>query len=79
MSELVWRLAGWGAYLLFWSDTLAPRHPFNDHIIASGSDDGKIFIWQVPQDFTLLTDAEEPADVAPVSKLAGHSRYDEAP
>lgn len=49
-------------------------HPFNDHIIASGSDDGKIFIWHVPKDFTLFTDAEEPADVAPVSKLAGHSR-----
>lgn len=49
-------------------------HPFNDHIIASGSDDGKIFIWQVPQDFTLYTDAEEVTDVAPVSKLAGHSR-----
>ncbi|KAF3769656.1 DUF1900-domain-containing protein [Cryphonectria parasitica EP155] len=49
-------------------------HPFNDHIIASGSDDGKIFIWQVPQNFTLFTDAEEPADVAPVSKLTGHTR-----
>lgn len=51
------------------------RHPFNDHLIASGSDDGKIFIWQVPKDFTLFTDAEEPADVAPVSKLTGHTRY----
>lgn len=50
-------------------------HPFNDRIIASGSDDGKIFIWEVPKDFTLFTDAEEPADVTPVSKLAGHSRY----
>ena len=50
-------------------------HPFNDRIIASGSDDGKIFIWEVPRDFTLFTDAEEPADVTPVSKLAGHSRY----
>ncbi|KAG8165951.1 hypothetical protein KVR01_004503 [Diaporthe batatas] len=49
-------------------------HPFNDRIIASGSDDGKIFIWEVPKDFTLFTDAEEPADVTPVSKLAGHSR-----
>ncbi|KAG9237141.1 hypothetical protein BJ875DRAFT_481565 [Amylocarpus encephaloides] len=48
--------------------------PFNDRVIASGSDDGKVFIWQVPQGFSLYSDAEEPADVAPVSKLTGHSR-----
>jgi WD40 repeat protein len=51
------------------------RNPFNDRIIASGSDDGKVFIWEVPQGFTLYSDAEEPADVDPVSKLTGHSRY----
>lgn len=62
-----------------YSDTSTIRHPFNDRIIASASDDGKVFIWQVPQDFTLFTDAEEPADVAPVSKLTGHSRYDADP
>lgn len=50
------------------------RNPFNDRIIASGSDDGKIFIWEVPQDFTLHTEAEEPADVSPVARLSGHSR-----
>ncbi|PQE10765.1 putative coronin protein [Rutstroemia sp. NJR-2017a BBW] len=49
-------------------------NPFNDRIIASGSDDGKVFIWQVPEGFTLYQDSEEPVDVAPVSKLAGHSR-----
>ncbi|KAK2624574.1 hypothetical protein QTJ16_005767 [Diplocarpon rosae] len=49
-------------------------NPFNDRVIASGSDDGKVFIWQVPQGFTLYSDAEEPVDVAPVSKLTGHSR-----
>ncbi|PMD41050.1 coronin-6 [Hyaloscypha variabilis F] len=49
-------------------------NPFNDRIIASGSDDGKVFIWQVPQGFTLYSDDEEPNDVAPVSKLTGHSR-----
>ncbi|KAM7223626.1 protein of unknown function (DUF1900) domain containing protein [Rhypophila decipiens] len=49
-------------------------NPFNDHVIASASDDGKVFIWQVPQDFTLYTDAEEITDVSPVSKLTGHSR-----
>lgn len=52
------------------------RNPFNDRIVASGSDDGKVFIWQVPEGFSLYTDAEEPQDVAPVSKLAGHTRYD---
>jgi coronin-1B/1C/6 len=29
----------------------------------------------VPQGFTLYSDDEEPNDVAPVSKLTGHSRY----
>ncbi|WPH02749.1 coronin-like protein crn1 [Acrodontium crateriforme] len=48
--------------------------PFHDDIIASGSDDGKVFLWKVPEDFTLQTDAEEPADVKPVGKLSGHSR-----
>ncbi|KAK1462373.1 PH domain-containing protein [Colletotrichum melonis] len=49
-------------------------NPFNDRVIASGSEDGKVFLWQVPENFTLYTDADEPADVSPVSKLAGHSR-----
>ena len=49
-------------------------NPFNDNIIASGSDDGKVFLWEVPDGFTLLTDAEEPPDVSPVGKLSGHSR-----
>lgn len=49
-------------------------NPFNDHIIASGSDDGKVFIWQVPKSFSLYSDAEEPADVAPIARLSGHSR-----
>ncbi|KAH6627633.1 hypothetical protein F5144DRAFT_576451 [Chaetomium tenue] len=49
-------------------------NPHNDRIIASASDDGKVFIWEVPQGFTLLTDAEEITDVSPVSKLTGHSR-----
>ena len=49
-------------------------NPFNDDIIASGSDDGKVFLWQVPDNFTLHTDADEPADVKPVGKLTGHSR-----
>jgi coronin-1B/1C/6 len=49
-------------------------NPFNDRVIASGSDDGKVFIWQVPEGFTLHTDAEEPTDVTPSSRLSGHSR-----
>ncbi|KAI9813935.1 MAG: Coronin-like protein crn1 [Thelocarpon impressellum] len=48
--------------------------PFNDSLVASGSDDGKVFLWTVPRDFTLQTLDGEPRDVAPVSKLAGHSR-----
>jgi coronin-1B/1C/6 len=48
--------------------------PFNDDIVASGSDDGKVFLWKVPEDFTLRTDAEEVQDVAPMGKLSGHSR-----
>ncbi len=31
-------------------------------------------LWEVPQGFTLLTDAEEPTDVSPTAKLTGHSR-----
>ncbi|KAH6611024.1 hypothetical protein Trco_001044 [Trichoderma cornu-damae] len=49
-------------------------NPFNDHLIASASEDGKVFIWEVPQDFTLHTDAEVITDVSPVSKLGGHTR-----
>ncbi|KKZ68128.1 hypothetical protein EMCG_06185 [[Emmonsia] crescens] len=49
-------------------------NPFNDSLIASGSDDGKVFLWRVPENFTLHTDAEEIADIAPVGKLSGHPR-----
>ncbi|RQM06055.1 hypothetical protein DH86_00002369, partial [Scytalidium sp. 3C] len=38
-------------------------NPFNDRVIASASDDGKVFIWQVPQGFTLYHDGDEPQDV----------------
>jgi len=34
-------------------------NPFNDDIIASGSDDGKVFLWKVPDAFALHTDAAE--------------------
>ena len=49
-------------------------NPFDDHLLASGSDDGKVFLWRVPEGFTLHTDAEDPADVSPVGRLTGHSR-----
>ncbi|KAI1212258.1 DUF1900-domain-containing protein [Annulohypoxylon truncatum] len=49
-------------------------NPFNDRLVASASEDGKVMLWQVPQGFTLFTDAEEPADVSPVAKLTGHAR-----
>ncbi|KAK4983850.1 Coronin-like protein crn1 [Elasticomyces elasticus] len=48
--------------------------PFDDSLIASGSDDGKVFVWQVPEGFTLHTDGDESHDVEPVGKLMGHSR-----
>ncbi|OOF99383.1 hypothetical protein ASPCADRAFT_203145 [Aspergillus carbonarius ITEM 5010] len=51
-------------------------NPFNDDLIASGSDDGKVMLWRVPENFTLHpdVDADEIQDVAPVGKLAGHSK-----
>jgi hypothetical protein len=40
----------------------------------STADSGQVFIWKVPENFTLHTDADEPADVAPQAKLSGHMR-----
>jgi hypothetical protein len=34
----------------------------------------QVFIWQVPENFTLQSDGEEPADVSPVARLSGHMR-----
>ncbi|KAL2395444.1 Coronin-like protein crn1 [Exophiala dermatitidis] len=51
-------------------------NPFNDSLIASGADDGKVFLWRVPDDFTLHLDLppDEIQDVAPVGKLSGHPK-----
>ncbi|BCR96572.1 coronin [Aspergillus luchuensis] len=51
-------------------------NPFNDDLIASGSDDGKVFLWRVPENFTLRPDLDpdEIQDVAPVGKLSGHPK-----
>jgi len=48
--------------------------PFDDKFIASGSDDGKIMLWRVPEGFTLHQDPENIQHVAPISKLTGHTR-----
>lgn len=49
-------------------------NPFNDSLIASGSYDGKIFLWRVPDNFTLRSEDEEIEDVKPVGKLSGHPK-----
>lgn len=50
-------------------------NPFDDSIIASSSDDGKIAIWKVPEDYKIIyEDPEEIKDIAPIKKLSGHSR-----
>ncbi|KPI39467.1 Coronin-like protein crn1 [Cyphellophora attinorum] len=51
-------------------------NPFNDSLVASGSDDGKVFLWRVPDGFTLRPDvpADQIEDVAPVGKLSGHPK-----
>lgn len=48
--------------------------PFDDYLVASASDDAKIFLWRVPEDFSLHTEDEEPTDISPLRKLSGHSR-----
>ena len=51
-------------------------NPFNDSLIASGSDDGKVFLWRVPDGFTLHSDLkpDEVKDIAPVGRLSGHPK-----
>ncbi|KAL2861107.1 coronin [Aspergillus lucknowensis] len=51
-------------------------NPFNDELIASGSDDGRICLWRVPEGFTVTpdVDADDIEDVAPVGKLSGHPK-----
>ncbi|ODQ67960.1 DUF1900-domain-containing protein [Nadsonia fulvescens var. elongata DSM 6958] len=50
-------------------------NPFSDDIVASASDDGKVGIWKVPENFTLLVDPiEDLQDVGPLAKLSGHQR-----
>ncbi|KAL4785381.1 hypothetical protein BJX76DRAFT_356101 [Aspergillus varians] len=51
-------------------------NPFNDDLIASGSDDGRVYLWRVPENFTISPDldADDIQDIAPVGKLSGHPK-----
>ncbi|KAL5335468.1 hypothetical protein BJX70DRAFT_375064 [Aspergillus crustosus] len=51
-------------------------NPFNDELIASGSDDGRVYLWRVPEGFTLSpdVDVDDIQDIAPVGKLSGHPK-----
>lgn len=50
-------------------------NPFNDQLLASASDDGKIGLWKVPDDYKIVYEPEEEIeDVAPIAKLSGHQR-----
>lgn len=50
-------------------------NPFDDDVVASGSDDGKIGIWRVPEDYDIAPEnPEEIRDVQPVKFLTGHSK-----
>lgn len=51
--------------------------PFNDHRIASGSDDSKIAIWDIPKGYSIHNNSDEKSDVKdiqPIKVLSGHSR-----
>ncbi|ORX53182.1 DUF1900-domain-containing protein [Hesseltinella vesiculosa] len=44
-------------------------NPFNDYVIASGSEDSSVMIWNIPEQYD-----EDLEKVTPVSKLTGHQR-----
>ncbi|AMD19890.1 HCL261Cp [Eremothecium sinecaudum] len=51
--------------------------PFNEQIIASGSDDGKIGIWKIPENYSFHSYYDEDGnikDISPVKFLLGHTR-----
>lgn len=52
-------------------------NPFNDNIIISGSDDTKIGLWKIPEDYSFhnYTDGDgNTKDVEPVALYSGHKR-----
>ncbi|KAI9249892.1 hypothetical protein BY458DRAFT_483050 [Sporodiniella umbellata] len=44
-------------------------NPFNDYVIASGSEDTKIMIWSIPEEYS-----EDLLEVSPLLTLSGHER-----
>jgi hypothetical protein len=44
-------------------------------VVGEDANPRQVFIWKVPEGFSLYSDAEEPADIAPVAKLSGHMRF----
>lgn len=44
-------------------------NPFNDYVVASGSEDSKVMIWNIPEEYD-----EDLEEVTPVLKLSGHQR-----
>ncbi|KAH3673225.1 hypothetical protein WICMUC_003843 [Wickerhamomyces mucosus] len=52
-------------------------NPFNDQILISGSDDGKLGLWRIPDDYSFhsyLDNDGEIKDVSPVALYSGHKR-----
>ncbi|KAI0461917.1 hypothetical protein LJB42_004521 [Komagataella kurtzmanii] len=52
-------------------------NPFNDSQLVSSSDDGKISVWEVPEDYSFFNYVDEngdPKDITPIKKLSGHTR-----
>lgn len=52
-------------------------NPFDDNMIVSASDDGKIGVWEIPEDYSFhsyLDEDGKPKDIKPVRFLTGHSR-----
>ncbi|CAO3577891.1 unnamed protein product [Absidia cylindrospora] len=44
-------------------------NPFNDYVIASGSEDSKVMLWNIPEEYD-----ENLEEVTPILKLSGHQR-----
>ncbi|OWB50597.1 hypothetical protein B5S27_g2148 [[Candida] boidinii] len=52
-------------------------NPFNDRQLVSCSDDGKIAIWEIPENYSFhngVDDEGEVKDIAPIAKLSGHTK-----
>ncbi|CDR45385.1 CYFA0S18e00650g1_1 [Cyberlindnera fabianii] len=52
-------------------------NPFNDNIIISGSDDSKVGLWRIPDDYSFHNYVDSNGDIkdiAPVAMYTGHKR-----